>query len=69
MPHKQAAALSPEIQKRIAQIETMNLEEVSASLFGILDEFRSGTTPPYQADAIRNAAYNRIQAIRKELIG
>jgi hypothetical protein len=69
MPSKNAAALSPEIEKRIAQIERMNLEEVAASLIGILDEFRAGRTPPYQADAIRHAAYSRIQAIRKELIG
>jgi hypothetical protein len=69
MTNIKAVALSPEIQKRIAEIETMNLEQVSASLVGILNEFRAGTTTPYQADAIRRAANSRIQAIRKELIG
>ncbi len=69
MPSKRVAALGPEVEKRIAEIETMNLEQVSASLFGILDEMTAGTTTPYQADAIRQAANSRIQAIRKELIG
>ena len=69
MPSKKVAALSPEVEKRITQIEMMNLEQVSASLFGIMDEVTAGTTPPYQADAIRRAAHNRIKAIRKELIG
>jgi hypothetical protein len=69
MLSKMAAALSPEVEKRIAEIETMNLEQVSASLFGIFDEVAAGTTTTYQADAIRRAANNRIRAIRKELIG
>jgi hypothetical protein len=33
MPSQKVAALGPEVEKRIAEIETMNLEQVSASLF------------------------------------
>jgi hypothetical protein len=69
MPSKKVAALGLEVEKRIAEIETMNLEQASASLLGILDEVTAGTTTPYQGDAIRHAANSRIQSIRKELIG
>ena len=69
MPSQKVAALGPEVEKRIAEIETMNLEQVSASLFCILDEVTAGTTTPCQADAIRRAAYSRVQAIKEELIG
>jgi hypothetical protein len=69
MPGKKVAALGLEVEKRIAEIETMNLEQVGASLSGILDEVTAGTMTHYQADAIRRAANSRIKAIRKELIG
>ena len=69
MPSKSAVVLNREVERRIAEIGTMNLEQVSESLFGILDEVTVGATTACQGDAIRRAANNRIQAIRKELIG
>jgi hypothetical protein len=42
MPSKKVAALGLEVEKRIAEIATMNLEQASASLLAILDEVTAG---------------------------
>jgi hypothetical protein len=67
MPSKKPASLSPEIEKRIAGIESMTTRETRGALWKAWDALKAGDITSKEADALAKAANKRIRAIRKEL--
>jgi hypothetical protein len=67
MPSKKAASLSPEIEKRIAGIESMTTRETRGVLWKAWDALKAGDITSKEADALAKAANKRIRAIGKEL--
>jgi hypothetical protein len=68
MPSKRAASLSPEVEKRIAEIETMmTLLQVQWALMECLSDIPAGRITAYEGNALSRAADKRRIALERKL--
>ena len=67
MGNKMPASLSPKIERRIAEIEGMNLDEVQALTARMMSEIVKGDVTTREARAIDRAVGRRLKAIEQEL--
>jgi hypothetical protein len=68
MPSKRAASLSPEVEKRIAEIETMmTLLQVQWALMECLSDIPAGRITAYEGNALSRAADKRRISLERKL--
>jgi len=67
MGNKMPASLSPKIERRIAEIEGMNLDEVQGLTARMMSEIVKGDVTTREARAIDRAVGRRLKAIEQEL--
>ena len=67
MGNKMPASLSPKIERRIAEIEGMNLDDVQALTARMMSEIVKGDITTREARAIDRAVGRRLKAIEQEL--
>jgi hypothetical protein len=68
MPSTKAATLSPDVENRIAEIETMTLQQVQGVEMRRLSDVSAGRVTAYEDNALSRAADKRIQVLRRELL-
>ena len=69
MGNKKPASLSPKVERRIEEIEGMNLDEVQALTAHMMSEILKGDVTTREATAIDRAVGQRLKAIEQELRG
>jgi hypothetical protein len=68
VPSKRAASLSPEVEKRIAEIETMmTLLQVQWALMECLSDIPAGRITAYEGNALSRAADKRRISLERKL--
>ena len=67
MGNEKPASLSPKVERRIAEIEGMNLNEVQALTARMMSEILKGDVTTREARAIDRAVGRRLKAIEQEL--
>jgi hypothetical protein len=68
MPSKKAAGLSPEVEKRIVEIESMTLTQVQRVLMECVSDVPAGKIKAYEGNALSRAANKRMQEIQRDLL-
>ena len=69
MPGKTTASLSPEVEKRIVEIERMTLTEVQRVLMECVSDLPTAKITAKESNALSRAANTGIQAIQREPFG
>jgi hypothetical protein len=67
MPSKKAASFSPQVKRRLAQIEQMTLQELAAFQSSMMSAIIKGTMTPKDGNAIARAVGHRLKVVEQEL--